>query len=96
VVELARTVGAAVLVVGADALGVINHALLTLSALELAGLPVAGLVLTPPDVPDASTGTNAGAIARVSGLDRVLTLRDVAEDAAALAPVLEWMNRPAE
>ena len=97
VVELARTLGAAVLVVGVDGLGVINHALLTLSALELAGLPVAGLVLTAPEIADASTGTNAAAIARVSGLDRVLALTDLSDDGAAeLAPVLGWMDQPAE
>jgi dethiobiotin synthetase len=84
-------------VVGVDGLGVINHALLTLSALELAGLPVAGLVLTPPEVADASTGTNAAAIARVSGLDRVLALTDLRDEGAeGLAPVLDWMERPAE
>ena len=97
VVELARNLGATVLVVGVDGLGVINHALLTLSALELAGLPVAGLVLTPPEVADASTGTNAAAIARVSGLDRVLALTDLRDEGAeGLAPVLDWMERPAE
>jgi dethiobiotin synthetase len=97
VVELARTLGAAVLVVGVDGLGVINHALLTLSALELAGLPVVGLVLTPPEAADASTGTNAAAIARVSGLDHVLGLTELADTGAAgLAPVLGWMERPAE
>jgi dethiobiotin synthetase len=97
VVELARTLGAAVLVVGVDGLGVINHALLTLSALELAGLPVVGCVLTLPEIADPSTGTNAAAIARVSGLDRVLALSDLgSEGAAGLAPVLEWIERPAE
>jgi dethiobiotin synthase len=70
VVELARTLGAAALVVGSDRVGTISHALLTLSALELAGVPVAGVVLTAPDTPDASTGTNAGAIARLGGLER--------------------------
>jgi dethiobiotin synthase len=95
VVELARTVGASALVVGSDRQGVINHALLTLSALELAGLDVAGVVLTPPALPDDSTGTNAAAIARLAGLDRVVTLPRMADPAAAsavIAPVLGWLS----
>lgn len=91
--DLAESLGARVLVVGADRLGVINHALLTLGAAELAGLLVAGVVLTAPEVADASTGTNAAAIARLSGLDRVLTAprtRDPAAAASALTPALPW------
>lgn len=91
--DLAESLGARVLVVGADRLGVINHALLTVGAAELAGLLVAGVVLTAPEVADASTGTNAAAIARLSGLDRVLTARrtrDPAEAASALTPALPW------
>ncbi len=96
VVELARTLGAAALVVGVDRLGTINHALLTLSALELAGLDVAGVVLTTPETPDASTGTNAGAIVRLGGLDRVLTLprlRDPALATSHVEPVIGWIDR---
>ena len=46
VVDLARALGASALVVAVDRLGTINHTLLTLGALELAGLEVAGVVLT--------------------------------------------------
>ena len=98
VVELARTLGAAALVVGPDRLGVVNHALLTLSALELAGLEVAGVVLTPPATPDDSTGTNAAAIARLAGIDHVATVPRVADPFAAtgsVAPIVEWMTTPA-
>jgi dethiobiotin synthase len=98
VVELARTLGAAALVVGADRLGVINHTLLTLSALELAGIEVAGVVLVPPAAPDDSTGANAAAIARLAGIDRVLTLPRLADPLTAgdaVAPILEWMVTPA-
>jgi dethiobiotin synthetase len=93
-VDLARTVGATALVVGADRLGVINHALLALSALELAGLPVAGLALTAPETADASTGTNAAAIARISGMERVVTLprsADPFQVTAAVSPILGWL-----
>jgi dethiobiotin synthase len=98
VVELARTLAAAALVVGTDRLGVINHTLLTLSALELAGIEVAGVVLTPPATPDESTGANAAAIARLAGIDRVVTLPRLADPLAAgdaVAPILEWMAAPA-
>jgi len=95
VVELARTLGAAALVVGSDRVGTISHVLLTLSALELAGVPVAGVVLTAPEAPDASTGTNAGAIARLGGLERVTTLPRLADPTAAaddVAPIIGWLE----
>ena len=97
VVELARILGASALVVGSDRTGVISHTLLTLSALELAGVEVAGVVLTPPALPDDSMGTNAAAIARLAGLERVVTLPRMADPAAALgaiAPILGWLSTP--
>jgi dethiobiotin synthase len=93
-VDLARTVGAAALLVGADRLGVTNHALLALGALELAGVRVGGLALTAPETADASTGTNAGAIAKISGMERVVTLprsADPFQVTAAVAPILDWL-----
>ena len=98
VVDLARSLGAAALVVAADRLGTINHTQLTLSALELAGIDLTGVVLTAPENPDESTGTNAAAIERLSGIDRVLSLpreNDPAAAAAQLAPVLGWLENPA-
>ena len=96
VVDLARALGATALLVGVDRLGAINHGLLALSALELAGLDVAGLALTAPQTPDASTGTNAAAIARISGVDRVMALPrsdDPLKATAAVAPLLDWVAR---
>jgi dethiobiotin synthetase len=97
--DVARAVGAVALVVGVDRLGTINHTLLTLSALELAGLPCLGVVLTTPKLEDASTGKNAPAIARLSGIDRVITLpvsTDEQQSAAMLLePVLSWVGRVA-
>jgi dethiobiotin synthetase len=96
--DLARAMGASALVVGSDRLGTINHTLLTLSALELAGIPCAGVVLTTPDKTDQSTGSNAAAISRLSGVDRVLTVDRVGDDtaaAASVAPVMEWLGRVA-
>jgi dethiobiotin synthetase len=94
--DLARVLGARALVVAADRLGTINHTLLTLSALELAGIGCVGVVLTTPERKDQSTGQNGAAIARLSGIDRVVTLPRSGDDAAAAAsvlPVIEWLGR---
>jgi dethiobiotin synthetase len=96
--DVARAVGAVALVVGVDRLGTINHTLLTLSALELAGLPCLGVVLTTPEREDASTGKNAPAIARLSGIDRVITLPFTPDEQSAamlLEAVLSWVGRVA-
>jgi dethiobiotin synthetase len=96
--DVARALGATALVVAADRLGTINHTLLTLSALELAGLGCTGVVLTTPDQEDPSTGSNAAAISRLSGIDRVVTLPRAKNDAAAaelVGPVVEWLGRVA-
>jgi dethiobiotin synthase len=94
--DLARDLGACALVVAEDRLGTINHALLTLSALELAGISCAGVVLTTPETIDRSTGANAAAIARLSGLDRVMALpraSDPADAASAMGQVVGWLGR---
>jgi dethiobiotin synthetase len=94
--DLARDLGAAALVVAEDRLGTINHTLLTLSALELAGIACAGVVLTTPETTDQSSGANAPAIARLSGLDRVLTLprvSDPGDAAGAMGVVVGWLGR---
>ena len=98
--DVARALDAPVLVVGADRLGVVNHALLTLRALAGARLAPLGVVLSAPERPDASTGTNAGTLARVLARSdphlagRVATLPRVAsvdEAAAGLAAVVRWI-----
>jgi dethiobiotin synthetase len=97
-VDLAEALDAAVLVVGANRIGTINHTLLTLGALELGGVRPAGVVLSAAASADESTPTNRAAIARLSGLDRVLELPRLASDADALGaiqPALDWV-RPGE
>ena len=97
-VDLAESLGALVLVVGANRLGTINHTLLTLGALELGGVRPAGVVLSAAATADESTLTNRDAIARLSGLDRVLELPRLASDADTLdliQPALDWV-RPGE
>jgi dethiobiotin synthetase len=94
--DLARALGANALVVAADRLGTINHTLLTLSALELAGISCAGVVLTAPQKRDASAGSNAAAISRLSGLERIVALPRSRDDRAAaesIGPVIEWLGR---
>ena len=95
--DVARALGASALVVAADRLGTINHTLLTLSALELAGIPSAGVVLTmPARKKDPSAGSNAAAIARLSGIDRIVSLPKVRDDKAAavsIVPVIDWLGR---
>ena len=96
--DVARSLEACALVVAMDRRGAINHTLLTLSALELAGIPCVGVVLTTPEVKDASAGANAAAIARLSGMDRVLALPRLGDDEAAatlMGQVIPWLGRVA-
>ena len=93
-VDLAQAFHATALVVASDRLGSINHTLLTLSALDLAGVRVAAVVLSAPAAADASTGSNGPAIARLSGIDRVRSVPRLAEPEAAvpwLAEVAAWL-----
>jgi dethiobiotin synthetase len=96
-VELARSLGGGALVVGSDRDDTLNQMLLTLSALELGGVDLLGVVLTSPSESDPTTGLNAGAIARLSGLDRVLAVEHepdpfAAAERGALAPVVGWLG----
>jgi len=70
--DLAQALEARVLLVAADRLGTISHTLMALKLLELNRLEVLGLVLTAPEQPDASTGSNAAAISRLSSCSRIL------------------------
>ena len=70
-VDIAQALEARAVLVASDRSGSVNHALLTLGALELASVPVTDVVITSPDVPDASTGTNDAAIARLGGIARI-------------------------
>jgi dethiobiotin synthetase len=95
-VDLAQAVEARAVVVGSDRLGTVSQALLTLSALELGGIPVAAVVLTPPEHPDGSTGTNAATITRLSGQTGIIEApsREDSEAAAtAMAPLAALLLR---
>ena len=94
VIDLAQAFEATVLVVASDRLDSINHTLLTLGALDFAGLRVAGILLNAPATPDATTGSNAAAIARLSGIDRIRAVPRVHEPDQAspwLAEVSAWL-----
>ena len=96
--DVARTLGACALVVAVDRLGTINHTLLTLSALELAGIPCLGVVLTAPGGKDRSAAANAAAIARLSGIERVLVVpraADPKEASGLMSTVISWLGRVA-
>jgi len=64
-IDLALALQATALVVAGDRLGCLNHALLTVQALGQAGIPIAGVVLSAPPVPDASTGGNFTVLRRL-------------------------------
>jgi dethiobiotin synthetase len=88
-VDLAQALEARAVVVGSDRAGTVSHALLTLSALELGGIPVAAVILTPTGQPDGSTGSNAAAISRLSGQGNVVTVPTRAEPDGAAALLSE-------
>jgi len=92
-VDLAQALGAEALVVTADRLGCLNHTLLTVQALDYAGVPVAGLVLSPPLVPDASTGENLGALRRLLPERRIVALPRLSQpDAhAGHSEIARWL-----
>lgn len=93
-VDLAQALEARALVVGSDRLGTVSHALLTLSALELGGIPIAAVVLTRPEYPDGSTGTNAAAIARLSGQAGIIEApreTDPERAASAMTPLAKLL-----
>jgi dethiobiotin synthetase len=89
IVDVAQALEARTLVVGSDRMGIVNHALLTLGTIELASLPVTHLVLTPPQAPDLSTGSNAAAIARLAGFARIHAVPRTDDPATAAASLRE-------
>lgn len=92
--ELARDLGARVLVVGADRLGTINHLRLTVDHLTASRVEVLGVVLTPPAQPDTSTGSNAAAITRLTQVrvHHAPRTDDPDEAARSMKDVLRWLD----
>ncbi|HEY1067875.1 MAG TPA: dethiobiotin synthase [Pirellulales bacterium] len=80
VADLARECGFPLIVVSRDALGTINHTLLTLEVARARGLSVAGVVLNQPAVRgDQSTGSNREEIAQRAGAPLLATVYHAAE-----------------
>jgi dethiobiotin synthetase len=94
--DLARDLGARLVVVAADRLGTVNHTLMTLKVLEANGLEALGVVLTAPEHPDASTGSNARAIARLAPIRVHCVPRATHPEACArsMNEVLSWLALP--
>jgi dethiobiotin synthetase len=62
------------LLVAPDRLGVLHETLATLRAAAACGLRVSGVALVAPEIPDASTGTNAAELARYTGVPVLATV----------------------
>lgn len=68
VLDLARWLGLPVLVVGRPGLGTINHTVMTVKAVQQAGLPVVGIIINQyPAKPNLAALTNPEIIAAISG-----------------------------
>jgi len=97
--DLARELGAAVLVVVANRLGCLSHTLLTVSALTAAGVPVIGLVMSEVSevsAADESTSSNQAALARLLPAARIAALDYLTPDridTARLDALLPWFDR---
>ena len=91
--DLAKEFALPVVVVAANRLGVLNHTLLTVAAIQARGLRCAGVVLNHPVVPqpdDPAVVTNAAVLADLLGAlpgdDPVPLLGELAFGAEALTP----------
>jgi len=96
--DLAVALGLPLLVAARPGLGTINHTLLTLEAAQVAGLRVAGVVLTPwPDAPSRMEESNRRTIAELGAIAvaTLRTLRDAAPSTLAAAgtrlPLETWL-----
>ncbi len=94
-VDLARALDACILLVAVEQLGTIRHTLMALRLQELHQVELLGVVVTAPDEPDASTGSNAAAIARLSGCSRILCAprtRDPDASSQSMQEVTRWLH----
>lgn len=94
VIDLARDLGARVLVVAQDRLGTISHTVSALKLLAWHDVRASGVMLIPPEHPDASTGSNARAIIRLTSAPVHLAVRslDPAVGALSVKEVLGWFG----
>ena len=86
VLDLFRRWSLDVIIVAANRLGVLNHALLTVQAVRAAGLRIRGIVLVDGVNADESCGTNGQLLARLTKLPVFgFPLLDDPSDAPSLA-----------
>lgn len=86
VVDLARELDAEVLLVAADRLGVLSHALTAAEAIAARGLRLSAVLLTHPTLEeDPAVATNARILRRWLGGTPVFELGHASDDVAALA-----------
>ena len=93
--SLASQLGAGVLVVAPDTLGVLNHTLLTLEALEAADVPLVGVVFSRSEPRDESTDKNPRTLRRFSDCRAISTLPrvdDWREAAGHLNEPADWIR----
>jgi dethiobiotin synthetase len=92
--DLAKDLGASVLVVAPNRLGMQNHVLLTHEALQQRNLRMLGIILVDPEAPDASTPSNADALRRFADLKPILLCPRVQHPhdlRETLEPVVSWI-----
>jgi dethiobiotin synthetase len=85
VADLARATGGAVVIVAADRIGVLNHALLTAEAVRADGFTVAGIVLNRGVGPHGATGSDPSRAYNAEDLRQLLDVPVVALPAVDLA-----------
>ena len=94
---MAQRLDAKVLLVASDRLGTLNHTLLCLHALKTHDVPIVGVVFSAPADSDRSTGRNASALARLSGIRRIVSVpgMDTWQSAAPIMDaVIPWVLDP--
>jgi dethiobiotin synthetase len=90
--ELAARAGLALLIVGANRLGTVNHCALTARTAAAAGLAVRGFVLSQPTKEtDGSAATNAETIATLTGLRCLGVLPHTTPEEAVRTLVLDGL-----
>jgi len=87
--DLAHSLDARVLLVAADRRGTINHTLLSLRVMAMEKIPVVGVVLNQPGLPDASTRSNAAALVRLVEHIPIVTMPHLTDPALAAEAVKE-------
>ncbi len=93
--DLAKRLEAPALLVVGNRLGCVNHTLLTVEALNRAGIPLVGIILSAVGEEDESFETNADTIRRSSSVERIASLPHVTDWRASLPhlkPVLDWIT----